>query len=98
MDRDLERGQKKEAMEPIVMDEEQTREIMERAGEMYNRRPYQYKKNSKNRAVSKREGLGSDEEEVEDLCAVGQIEEILRTTYERKTRGQGSNTEEGSPF
>jgi hypothetical protein len=26
------RGQKKEAMDPIMMDEEQTKEIMERAG------------------------------------------------------------------
>jgi hypothetical protein len=61
-------------------------------------RPYQYKINSKKRAVAEREGLDSDEEEVEDLCAMGKIEEILHATYERKTRGQGSNAEEGSPF
>jgi hypothetical protein len=42
--------------------------------------------------------LDSDEEEVEDLCAMGKIEEILHATYERKTRGQGSDAEEGSPF
>jgi hypothetical protein len=30
--------------------------------------------------------LKSDEEEVEDLRAVEKIEEILHTTYERKTR------------
>jgi hypothetical protein len=42
--------------------------------------------------------LDNDEEEVEDLCATGKIEEILHTTYERKTRGHGSDVEEGSPF
>jgi hypothetical protein len=43
--------------------------------------------NTKKRAISTREGLSSDEEEVEDLRAVEQTEEILRETYERKTRG-----------
>jgi hypothetical protein len=32
--------------------------------------------------------LDSDEEEVEDLCAMRQIEKIMRTTYERKNRGR----------
>jgi hypothetical protein len=54
--------------------------------------------NSKKRAVAEREGLDNDEEEVEDLHATGQIEDILCTTYERKTRGHGSDAEEGSPF
>jgi hypothetical protein len=39
--------------------------------------PYQYKVNTKKRVVATREGLASDEEEVEDLWAVEQIEEIL---------------------
>ena len=34
-----------------------------------------------------REGLESDEEEVEDIWDVDHIEEILHTTYERKMRG-----------
>jgi hypothetical protein len=34
-----------------------------------------------------REGLASDEEEVEDLQVVEKTEEILRATYERKMRG-----------
>jgi hypothetical protein len=34
-----------------------------------------------------REGLASDEEEVDDLQVVEKIEEILCATYERKTRG-----------
>jgi hypothetical protein len=29
---------------------------------------------------------------------MGNIEDILCTTYERKTRGHGSDIEEGSPF
>ena len=49
--------------------------------------PYQYKMNTKKRVVVVREGLVSDEEEVEDIRVVDKIEEILRTTYERKTRG-----------
>jgi hypothetical protein len=34
-----------------------------------------------------REGLESDEEEVEDIWAVEKIEEILHVTYERRKRG-----------
>jgi hypothetical protein len=62
------------------------------------RRPYQYKINRKKRAVTERKGLESDEEEIEDLCAMKQIEEIMHATYDRKTRGYGSDTEEGTPF
>jgi hypothetical protein len=98
MERALERGQKKETMEPIMMDEERSREILSKAGVRRIGRPYQYNINSKKRAVAKREGLDIDEEEVEDLRAMGKIEEILRSTYERKTRGQGSDIDEGSPF
>jgi hypothetical protein len=43
--------------------------------------------NNKKRAIANREGLESDEEEVEDLRAMENIEEILHTTYERKKRG-----------
>ena len=42
--------------------------------------------------------MESDEEEVEDLCAMEQIEEILRATYDRKTKGHGFDAEEGTPF
>jgi len=48
--------------------------------------PYQYKVNNNKRVVATREGLESDEEEVEDLWVVENIEEILCATYERKTR------------
>jgi hypothetical protein len=98
MERDLDRGKKKEAMDPIMMDEEQIKEIMDKVGTMCSERPYQYNINRKKRAVAEREGLESDEEEVEDLCAMGNIEEIMCTTYDIKTRGQGSDVEEGSPF
>jgi len=42
--------------------------------------------------------LASDEEEVEDLQAVEQIEEILHTTYEWKTRGPRMGGEDSHPF
>jgi hypothetical protein len=42
--------------------------------------------------------LDNDEEEVEDICAMGKIEDILRAAYERKTRGLGFDVEEGYPI
>jgi hypothetical protein len=36
MERALDEGQKKEAMDPIMMDEEHTREIIRKAGVMCN--------------------------------------------------------------
>jgi hypothetical protein len=54
--------------------------------------------NSKKREVTEREGFDNDEEEVGDLHAMGNIEDILHTTCERKTRGHRSSAEEGSPF
>jgi hypothetical protein len=71
MERDLERGQKKEAMDPIMMDEKHTKEIMDRAGVTCSGRPYQYKINSEKREVVEQQGLDSDEEEVEDIRAMG---------------------------
>jgi hypothetical protein len=52
MDKALERGQKKETMDPIMMDEEYTKDILSRVGVMHNGRPYQYKINSKKREVA----------------------------------------------
>ena len=54
--------------------------------------------NNKKRVVEEREGLENDEEEVENIRTTRQIEDILCTTYERKTIGHGSNAEEGPPF
>jgi hypothetical protein len=60
---------------------------MEIVGRTCSGVPYQYNINNKKRAIAMREGLASDEEEVEDLWAVEKIEEIMLVTYERKTRG-----------
>jgi hypothetical protein len=60
--------------------------------------PYHYKVNTKKRAIVEREGLASDEEEVEDLWVVENIEEILHTTYERKTRGPRMAREGNNPI
>jgi hypothetical protein len=65
---------------------------------MHSGVPYQYKVNTKKRVVAMREGLESDEEEVEDLWAVEHIQEILRATYERKTRGPRARIEGNNPF
>jgi hypothetical protein len=87
MEGEGDKGKKEEALDPIMMDEDQIKRIMETTGKTRNEVPYQYKMNTKKRVVAAREGLASDEEEVEDLQAVEHNEEILRTTYERKTRG-----------
>jgi hypothetical protein len=42
--------------------------------------------------------LNNDEEAIKDIHAMGKIEDILRTTYERKNRGLRSGVEEISPF
>ena len=73
--------------DPIMMDQEEIQEIMQNTGMMCSGGPYQYKLNRKKREVAEREGLESDEEEVEDLHAEEHIEEIMHTTYERNTRG-----------
>jgi hypothetical protein len=43
---------------------------MATTGKMRNRVPYQYKVNTKKRDIVAREGLASEEEEVEDLWAM----------------------------
>jgi hypothetical protein len=87
MEGDMDKGKKEEALDPIMMDEDQIKRIMETTGRTHSGAPYQYKMNTKKRAVAVREGLEIDEEEVEDLRVVEKIEEILRATYERKKRG-----------
>jgi hypothetical protein len=87
MEGEMDKGKKEEALDPIMMDEDQINQIMETTGRMLSGVPYQYNMNTKKRSIATREGLTSDEEEVEDLRAVEQIEEILRVTYERKMRG-----------
>jgi hypothetical protein len=80
------KGNKEEPLDPIMMDDDHIKQIMATIGKMHSGVPYQYKVNTKNRAIAMREGLASDEEHVEDLQNMDQIEEILCATYERKTR------------
>ena len=82
MQRDLDRGKKKEMMDPIMMDEEHIKEIMDKEGTTCSERPYQYKINRKKRVVAEREGLESDEEEVDNIHATWKIEAILCATYD----------------
>jgi hypothetical protein len=89
---------KKEALDPIMMDEDQIKWIMETTGKMHSGLPYQYKVNTKKRVIAMSEGLVSDEEEVEDLWVVEQIEEISRATYEMKIRGTGARIEDKTPI
>jgi hypothetical protein len=92
------KGKKEEPLDPIMMDNDQIKRIMVIAGNMCNIVPYQYKVNTKKTAIAAREGLVSDEEDVEDIWAMEKIEEILRTTYERKTRGPRMGREGNNPI
>jgi hypothetical protein len=51
-------------MDPIMMDDEHTREIIRNTGVTRSGRPYHYNMNNKKREVAKQEYLDSDEEEV----------------------------------
>jgi hypothetical protein len=87
------KGKEEEPLGPIMMDDDQIKHIMVTNGNTRSGVPYKYKVNTKKRVVAAREGLVSDEEEVEDLRAVEQIEEIMCATYERKTRGPRTGKE-----
>jgi hypothetical protein len=88
MEEGEDKGKKEEELvDPILMDDDQLKCILASSGMRRRGVPYQYKVNTKKRVVAMRDGLTSDEEEVEDLWVVEQIEEILHVTYERKTRG-----------
>ena len=67
MEGEMDKGKKEEALDPIMMDEDQINQIMETTGRMLSGVPYQYNMNNKKRSITEREGLKSDEEEVEDL-------------------------------
>jgi 23S rRNA G2069 N7-methylase RlmK/C1962 C5-methylase RlmI len=96
MDREMDKGKKKEAMDLIMMEEDQIKNIIEKYGKTLIIIPYQYKMNNKKRAITEREVLVRNEEEVEDLWDVEKIEEIL--TYERKNRNLGSGTKGINPI
>jgi hypothetical protein len=62
------KGKKEEeTLDPIMMDDDQIKWILASTGRKRSRVPYQYKMNTKKRVIATREGLASDEEEVEDL-------------------------------
>jgi hypothetical protein len=67
MEEEMDKGKKKESMDPIMMEEDQIKQIMVKDGKTHSGVPYQYKMNNKKRAITDREGLESDEEEVEVL-------------------------------
>jgi hypothetical protein len=54
-------------MDQIMKKEDQIKQIMKKVGTTCNGRPYHYKMNNKNRVIVDREGLASNEEEVEDI-------------------------------
>jgi hypothetical protein len=94
MGREMNKGKNKEALDLIMMEEDQINKIMEKDGKTHSGIPYQYKlMNNKKRAIADKESLDTDEEEVEDIWDVEHIEEIMHETYERKTRGLGSGIE-----
>jgi hypothetical protein len=57
-------------MDPIMMEEDQIKHIMEKYGKKGSGLPYEYKMDNKKRAIADREGLKSDEKVVEDLRAM----------------------------
>jgi hypothetical protein len=61
MEEEMDKGKKKEDMYPIMMEEDQIKKIMVKFGKTHSGIPYQYKMNNKNRAITDREGLVSDE-------------------------------------
>jgi hypothetical protein len=62
-----EKGKEEEPLDPIMMDDDQLKWILASSGTTRSGVPYRYKVNTKKRAITTREGLVSDEEEVEDL-------------------------------
>ena len=68
---DKDKGKKQEeTLESIMMDDDQIKWILASTGRTHSRVPHQYKVETKKRSVATREGLVSDEEEVEDLWAM----------------------------
>jgi hypothetical protein len=59
-----------EPLDLILMDDDQLKWILASLGMTRSGAPYQYKINTKKRDIAEREGLASDEEEVEDLWAM----------------------------
>jgi hypothetical protein len=67
LEEEMDKGKKEEAIDPIMMEEDHIKQIMETTGKTRSGVPYQYNTNNKKTSIANREGLASDEEEVEDL-------------------------------
>jgi hypothetical protein len=74
MEEEMDKGKKEETLDPIMMEEDQIKNIMTKYRKTCSGVPYQYKMNNKKRDIVERDGLASDEEEVEDLQALENIE------------------------
>jgi hypothetical protein len=98
MEEGQDKGKKEELLDLILMDDDHLQWILTSSGMTCSGVPYQYKVNTKKRVVAAREGLASNAEEVEDLPTVEHIEEIVRATYERKTRGPRMRGEGNHPI
>jgi hypothetical protein len=61
MEEEMDKGKNEEALDPIMMEEYQIKQIMARVGKTHSGVPYQYRMNNKKRSITEREGLASDE-------------------------------------
>jgi hypothetical protein len=52
MEEEMDKGKKEEALDPIMMEEDQIKQIMETTGRTRSGVPYQYKMNNKKRAIA----------------------------------------------
>jgi hypothetical protein len=52
MEEEMDKGKKEEALDPIMMEEDQIKQIMETTGRTHSGVPYQYKINNKKRAIA----------------------------------------------
>jgi len=94
----MDKGNKEEALDPIMMDEDQIKKIMEIARRTCSGVPYRYNMNTKKRVVVAREGCESNEEGVEDLQDVEKIEEIHGMKYKMNMRGPRVGMEVNTPI
>jgi hypothetical protein len=54
MEEEMDKGKKEEALDPIMMEEDQTKKIMETIGKTHSGVPYQYKMRNKKRSIAER--------------------------------------------
>jgi hypothetical protein len=52
MEEDMDKGNKKEAMDPMMVEKDQINKVMETTGKTRTREPYQYKMNNKKRDIT----------------------------------------------